>query len=111
MYVVLNGQSVKSQVSSFDSRTGLGIRDDVTQKLARPCRCRGHKEGLTLPSSDQSPTQVMGQYSDASTLRIGEPSTQKPGSSHRAGGGQRRRHHSGTAPGSAGEKTTKGSRD
>ena len=52
-------------------------------------------------SSDQSPTQVMGQYSEQSTLRIGDPSAQKPSSSHRAAasGVQRRRHHSGSAPG------------
>jgi len=58
-------------------------------------------------NTDQSPTQVMGQYSEQSTLRIGDPSVQKPGSSHRgaagaaAAGGQRRRHQSGSAPGSS----------
>ena len=67
---------------------------------------RGHKDGLTLVNTDQSPTQVMGQYSEQSTLRIGDPSVQKPGSSHRgaaaaAAGGQRRRHQSGSAPGSS----------
>jgi len=76
------------------------------QRFTEFISCRGHKEGLTMMSSDQSPTQVMGQYSEQSTLRIGEPSAQKPSSSHRAAaaaaaGGQRRRHHSGSAPGQA----------